>query len=307
MKKHIYALALIAALIMTSCANSADSDSAPEVTAQSTTTTTSQTTEQTENIVEVEIDGEPITTTTEETTTTTTTTKATTTKKKTKATTTTTTKATTTTTQPPVTTTKAVTTTAKPVTTTAKPATTTAKPVTTTTTTKATTTTTAAAKSSKSKLDLAYEAIIKGNSTAAQRELIRQDLIKYVKDKYSIKLDESLYAWTDENGNRTDKEAEAVDWGNCSYDFGVSNEFYSTDYYLTDYNWFGQYYTLSQLADMLKKEMYTSIDNSRYNDGKKSFNIVLYEHLYSMTQYSPIKLNTGIDIPEYVMVMCIEP
>ena len=107
----------------------------------------------------------------------------------------------------------------------------------TTTTAPKTTTTTTTAKATqpaknKTALDLAFEALVIGNSTAQQRELVRQYAIGIAMNTPSWKangcyLDESLYPMVDANGNPCYDESVAVDWGNASFNIQINTSYYT--------------------------------------------------------------------------------
>ena len=227
-KKIITALLALTMLFMTACGEDNSTD-----TSKADTTTTTSVTEQTEDGSSDSEDTTTTTTTTTQETTTTTT--AETSKKEEK----TTTKATTTTKQAVATTTTQAYTytqattkaTVKPVQTTKATVKVTAKA-----TTKATVKTTpkpTQPAANKSALDLAYEAVILGTSTKAQRDLICNDLNNYVIAKgYSKKLDKSLYALSDANGKPVEDVTLATDWGNSSFENGADNSNYTTAYLL---------------------------------------------------------------------------
>ena len=63
----------------------------------------------------------------------------------------------------------------------------------------------------------AYEALIRGNSTKAQRLLVRDDCIKYTIDKYGAKLDEGGYCFQLADGTPTCDTTIADDYGPCTF------------------------------------------------------------------------------------------
>ena len=299
-KKIITALLALTMLFMTACGEDNSTD-----TSKADTTTTTSVTEQTEDSSSDSEDTTTTTTTTTQETTTTTT--AETSKKEEKTTTTkATTKATTTTKQAvATTTTQAYTYTQATTKATAKPVQTTK--ATTKATSKATTkaTTKATVKpANKSALDLAYEAVILGTSTKAQRDLICNDLNNYVISKgYSKKLDKSLYALSDANGKPTEDITQATDWGNCGYNTGTANDTFTTSYRLGSSS-------LETARENYKAKLKAHIDydtsflSKTYNKPFSSykFNVVIYK------DYRYAELRTDLankyKTPRFVMVFC---
>ncbi len=293
-KKIISAFLALTMLFMTACGDSSQAD-----TSKADTTTTAA--EQDNSEADSSSDSEETTTTTAETTTTTsdisekeekssdtTTTSATTTTAKAQATTTTKqTVATTRATQKPVQTTRA----------------------TTRATTKATTKATQATRATqpaknKSALDLAYEAVILGTSTKAQRDLICNDLNNYVIAKgYSKKLDKSLYALSDANGKPVEDVTKATGWGNSGYESGTANDTFTTSYRLGTS-------TLEKAREDYKAKLKAHIDSDCTNwvkMFKRSFatyryNVVMYKDY----RYAELRsdLANKYKTPRYVMVVC---
>lgn len=297
-KKIISAFLALTMLFMTACGDSSQAD-----TSKADTTTTAV--EQDNSEIDSSSDSEETTTTTAETTTTTSDTSSkkeekstTTTKATTKATTTTTSQATTTTKQAVVTT--QATYTYKPVQTTK---------ATTRATTKATTKATQATRATqpaknKSALDLAYEAVILGTSTKAQRDLICNDLNNYVIAKgYSKKLDKSLYALSDANGKPVEDVTKAVGWGNCGYEVGQDNSKYTTSFRTGSF-------TLEKAREEYKTRLKEYIDINvsflakAYNKPFTNyrFNIVMFKETGNAVQR--LDLKSKYNTPRYVMVQC---
>ena len=298
-KKIISAILALTMLFMTACG----ADNSNDTSKADTTTTT--VTEQTEDSSSDSEDTTTTTTTQETTTTTSDTSKK---EEKTSTTTsaaeqskteTTTTKAQATTTTKAATqaTTKA---TAKPVQTTR---------ATTKATTKATVKTTKATQATqpaknKSALDLAYEAVILGTSTKAQRDLICNDLNNYVIAKgYSKKLDKSLYALSDANGKPVEDVTLATDWGNSSFENGADNSNYTTAYLLKSS-------TLEIARENYKAWLKSHID---YNVSclikiyNKPFSTYKFNAaMYKDTGVAPqrVDLAKQYKIPRYTMVLC---
>ncbi|MCR5479890.1 MAG: hypothetical protein K6F27_08560 [Ruminococcus sp.] len=292
-KKIITALLALTMLFMTACGedNSTDTSKAE--------TTTTAVTEQDNSEIDSSSDSEETTTTTADTTITTSDTSS---KKEEKTTTNTkaTTKATTTT--------KAVATTTKQAVVTTQ-ATYTYKPVQTTrattrATTKATTKATQATRATqpaknKSALDLAYEAVILGTSTKAQRDLICNDLNNYVISKgYSKKLDKSLYALSDANGKPVEDVTKATGWGNCGYFGGACNSDYTTAYLLGKS-------TLEKAREDYKIGLRNNTDYCAKSITKKNgyaFNIVMYKDVGNAVQRLDLKYKYSI--PRFTLVLC---
>lgn len=296
-KKIISAILALTMLFMTACGDSSQAD-----TSKAETTTV---TEQTESNTDSS-DAEDTTTTTTTTAETTTTTSDTSSKKEEKSTTTTkaTTKATTTTKAVATTTKQAVVTTQatysyKPVQTTR--ATTKATTKATVKTTKATQATRATQPAkNKSALDLAYEAVILGTSTKAQRDLICNDLNNYVIAKgYSKKLDKSLYALSDANGKPTEDITKAVGWGNSGFNEGLDQSSYTTAYLLGTS-------TLEKAREDYKTRLRGSIDYNAKDIksyvGSFQFNVVIYKD--SGIAVQRVDLQHKYKIPQYTMVLC---
>jgi len=290
-KKIITALLALTMLFMTACGDSSQADTSK---AETTTVTESNTDSS---------DAEDTTTTTTTTAETTTTTSDTSSKKEEKSTTTTkaTTKATTTTKTVATTTKQAVVTTQ---------ATYTYKPVQTTkattrATTKATTKATQATRATqpaknKSALDLAYEAVILGTSTKAQRDMICNDLNNYVITKgYSKKLDKSLYALSDANGKPTEDITKAVGWGNSGFNEGLDQSSYTTAYLLGTSS-------LEKAREDYKTRLRGSIDYNAKDIksyvGSFQFNVVIYKD--SGIAVQRVDLQHKYKIPQYTMVLC---
>lgn len=159
----------------------------------------------------------------------------------------------------------------------------------------------------------AYEALIVGNSTTAQRELIRQDVIAYINKNYpALKLDESLSVFLDKNGNPTDIYSEQVEFGHNNGTTGVDYDELSTAYYLLKTNpsspmadyckrMYGD--SLSDYAKQLRNDCLTWVDHdAEYYKGVvplNTFNVCL---IYKDTSHI-VEGNTGIDIPEYQMMI----
>ena len=296
-KKITSAILALAMLLMTACGDSSLAD-----TSKADTTTTAV--EQDNSEIDSSSDSEETTTTTAETTTTTSDTS----KKEEKSSDTTTTSATTTTAKAQATTTTtkqaAVTTkaTVKPVQTTKATVKVTAKA-----TTKATVKTTpkpTQPAANKSALDLAYEAVILGTSTKAQRDMICNDLNNYVITKgYSKKLDKSLYALSDANGKPTEDITKAVGWGNSGYESGTANDTFTTSYRLGTS-------TLEKAREDYKAKLKAHIDCDCTNwvkMFKRSFatyryNVVMYKDQHYAEQRAD--LYNKYKTPCYVMVVC---
>ena len=159
----------------------------------------------------------------------------------------------------------------------------------------------------------AYEALIVGNSTAAQRELIRQDVIAYINKNYpQYTLNENIAQWVDKNGNPTNVLSEGVQFDTTTGTTGVDYDELSTAYYLLKTNpsspmadyckrMYGD--SLSDYAKQLRNNCLTWADfDAEYYKGVatfKTFNVCL---VYKDT-YHTVKNNTGVDIPEYQMVI----
>ncbi len=291
-KKIISALLALVMLCMTACGDSSQAD-----TSKADTTTTAV--EQDNSEIDSSSDSEETTTTTAETTTTTSDTS----KKEEKSSDTTTTSATTTTTKA-----QATTTTTKQAVVTTKA--TTVKPVQTTkattrATTKATTKATQATRATqpaknKSALDLAYEAVILGTSTKAQRDLICNDLNNYVIAKgYSKKLDKSLYALSDANGKPVEDVTKATGWGNCGFNEGMDQSNYTTAYLLGKS-------TLEKAREDYKARLKGSLDYNAKDInafvGSFRFNVVIYKD--SGIAVQRVDLQYKYKIPQYTMVLC---
>ena len=293
-KKITSAILALAMLLMTACGDSSLAD-----TSKADTTTTAV--EQDNSEVDSSSDSEETTTTTAETTTTTSDTS----EKEEKSSDTTTTSSTTTKAQATTTTKKVATTTkatVKPVQTTKATVKVTAKA-----TTKATVKTTpkpTQPAANKSALDLAYEAVILGTSTKAQRDMICNDLNNYVITKgYSKKLDKSLYALSDANGKPTEDITKAVGWGNSGYESGTANDTFTTSYRLGTS-------TLEKAREDYKAKLKAHIDCDCTNwvkMFKRSFatyryNVVMYKDQHYAEQRAD--LYNKYKTPCYVMVVC---
>lgn len=167
----------------------------------------------------------------------------------------------------------------------------------------AVTLTTKGGTTSSAAVDKAYQSLIVGNSTAEQRELIRQDLIAYVKRTHpEYTFDERIYAMVDANGKPTTIMADAVETGNSCWASGIDADDEITDYYV-----FGK--SLSSLAKTFRNDCYDIVEHDIYvwnmsnikNGIKPSydrFNIIIY----LCDDNSAIKYNTGKDLPSYVII-----
>ncbi len=290
-KKIISAILALTMLFMTACGADNSTD-----TSKADTTTTAVAQDNSE--IDSSSDSEETTTTTADTTTTTSDTS----KKEEKSSDTTTTSATTTTAKA-----QATTTTTKQAAITTRA---TVKPVqtakaTTKSTTKATVKTTKATQATqpaknKSSLDLAYEAVILGTSTKAQRDLICNDLNNYVISKgYSKKLDKSLYALSDANGKPTEDITKAVGWGNSGFNEGLDQSSYTTAYLLGTS-------TLEKAREDYKTRLRGSIDYNAKDIksyvGSFQFNVVIYKD--SGIAVQRVDLQHKYKIPQYTMVLC---
>lgn len=281
-KKIISAFLALTMMFMTACGDSSQAD-----TSKADTTTTAA--EQDNSEADSSSDSEETTTTTAETTTTTSDTS----KKEEKSSDTTTTSAATTTTKQAVATTKA---TQKPVQTTKATVKVTAKA-----TTKATVKTTpkpTQPAANKSALDLAYEAVILGTSTKAQRDMICNDLNNYVISKgYSKKLDKSLYALSDANGKPVEDVTKANGWGNCGYYGGWDNSNYTTEYLLGTS-------TLEQAREHYKTGLRNNTDYcaKSITVSGYAFNVVMYKDVGNAVQRLDLKYK--YNIPRYTLVLC---
>ncbi len=147
----------------------------------------------------------------------------------------------------------------------------------------------------------AYAAILRGDSTKAQRELIRQDLIAYtLKQEPSLILDETLYAFTDANGNPTDNWDNAVAFGNCGFDVGEMTDMEMSYWYMqgdTRINVPSRDECVKQVQRHFKEHIDDDISN--YRKGLYSgnhFNIVL-TYSYNSVVYD----NCGLILPNYTM------
>lgn len=155
----------------------------------------------------------------------------------------------------------------------------------------------------------AYEAILRGDSTAQQRELIRQDLIAYVLEQEpSFILDESLYAYADANGNPTENLDKAVYWGNSGFEVGADTDLEMSYYHMNILGDVSNGLSIMSQDECVKstKERFKEhIDSTIkcYREGLRrieSFNIVL---LY--TYHSSVELNTGLILPSYGATMVL--
>lgn len=90
----------------------------------------------------------------------------------------------------------------------------------------------------------AYEAIIRGTSTKAQRLLVRDDCIKYTIDKYGAQLDEGGYCFQLADGTPTCDTTIADDYGPC--EFGGHGE---TSMITPD--WIGGFKTLASCTRLM--------------------------------------------------------
>lgn len=163
-------------------------------------------------------------------------------------------------------------------------------------------------------VDKAYQSLIVGNSTAEQRELVRQDIIAYTKKAHpELTFDERIYAWEDKNGNPTLIFADAVKAGNCCFTEGIDLDQEQTAYYfMNDTGWAGEAmrktygnYTLESLAQGLKKNCYESVDDdvAYWNSNRvlDRFNIVIY----LWDDANAIIQNTGKYIEPWTIVTCL--
>lgn len=156
-------------------------------------------------------------------------------------------------------------------------------------------------------LDKAYQSLVIGNSTAKQRELVRQDLIKYVvtKDK-RFKLNEGLYALADENGNPVYDTALACNFGNSGYCSNPSCEAFCSAYYSTTYaKLYKKDTSITALGKDLQSYLKESFDYNLETINEFSLS-TSYE--YNVDVYlvdnGVIKLNTGKNIPNYSFTLC---
>jgi len=154
----------------------------------------------------------------------------------------------------------------------------------------------------QNQLLVAYEALISGKSTQAQRDLIKQDLAQYTYQKYKGRYDTSLYAFKDASGKPTQEESKSVDFGNCGFNTGCSHENETTDYF---------YYKkdIKKLAQdyMQKLKKHIDSDVAKINKecktpfAQQQFNIVIYKSKYdAMLIYDA----NHPDEPLYVTVLC---
>ncbi|MBQ9531587.1 MAG: hypothetical protein IJR70_05905 [Eubacterium sp.] len=90
----------------------------------------------------------------------------------------------------------------------------------------------------------AYEALIRGTSTKAQRLLVRDDCIKYTIDKYGAQLDEGGYCFQLADGTPTCDTTKADDYGPC--EFGGHGE---TSMITPD--WIGGFKTLASCTRLM--------------------------------------------------------
>ena len=160
----------------------------------------------------------------------------------------------------------------------------------------------------KSALDLAYEAVILGTSTKAQRDLICNDLNNYVIAKgYSKKLDKSLYALSDANGKPVEDVTKAVGWGNSGFEGGSDNSTYTTAYLLGKS-------TLEKAREDYKVGLRSNIDycaKTTIEYAKKAFvsktfrfNIITYKDTGNAVQRLDLKYK--YNIPRYTTVLCYD-
>lgn len=144
-------------------------------------------------------------------------------------------------------------------------------------------------------LNKAIAALIKGNSTKKQRELIRQYEINYVSKTYPDKvLDEKLYAYTDKNGKRTDNQTKSKYYGNSEFEGGSSHEQETTYYYWgTD--------TLNNATNYFKIRIKEHVDSNVCGFNFKNYNIVacLWEKPAQSLQTS-----LRMDLPLYIYIFC---
>ena len=287
-KKIISAFLALTMLFMTACGDSSQAD-----TSKADTTTTAV--EQDNSEADSSSDSEETTTTAD-----TTTTPSDTSEKEEKSSDTTTTSSTTTKAQATTTTTKQAVATTRA---TQKPVQTTR--ATTKATTKATVKTTKTTQATqpaknKSALDLAYEAVILGTSTKAQRDMICNDLNNYVIAKgYSKKLDKSLYALSDANGKPVEDVTKATGWGNCGFNEGMDQSNYTTAYLLGKS-------TLEKAREDYKARLKGSLDYNAKDInafvGSFRFNVVIYKD--SGIAVQRVDLQYKYKIPQYTMVLC---
>lgn len=155
----------------------------------------------------------------------------------------------------------------------------------------------------------AYESILRGDSTAQQRELIRQDLIAYVLEQEpSFILDESLYAYADANGNPTHNVDIATAWGNSGFDFGAIADVEMSLYHMNilgnapkDLSLPSQDECVKRVQKLFRGRVDGTIEN--YREGLRSierFNISL-EYSY----HSCVEDNTGLILPCYCLNMLV--
>ena len=157
-------------------------------------------------------------------------------------------------------------------------------------------------------LNKAMAALIKGNSTKKQRELIRQYEINYVSKTYPDKiLDEKLCAFKDKNGKPTEiydesyselgKEAS----GNCCFNGGWQNTFETGFYYWGEIS-------IDKAVKKLKNGIKECVDSdvriSKVTDLKiHNYNVVIA--LFDIAAEN-LKIATGKDLPLYYGILCFD-
>ena len=161
-------------------------------------------------------------------------------------------------------------------------------------------------------VDKAYQSLIKGDSTAADREIVRQDLIAYMKKNHpEYTLDERIYAFSDKSGKPTViyAESEGINSGNCCFTDGVGLDQEQTAYYyIGDTSWIGEAirktlgdnYSLESLAKQLRQDCYEYIeyDVEVWKTNRKDldrFNVIIY--LFP-DDY------TGLGFPAWTIINC---
>ena len=151
--------------------------------------------------------------------------------------------------------------------------------------------------SQSDKVYKAYQSFIVGNPTSAQIDLVEKDLESYISKKYSyMTYNSGIYAFIDKDGNLTNDNLIAVDWGNATFASGVGFEDYITEYYVFNYD-------LDTLTKKLIDELYDYADaniTGYWNESNRydSFNVIVYKE----KDNHAIKYNTGKDLPMYTLV-----
>ena len=115
----------------------------------------------------------------------------------------------------------------------------------------------------------AYEALIRGTSTKAQRLLVRDDVIKYTIEKYNGKLDEKGYCFETADGQPTCDTTKASAYGPCEFGEHAETSFFTA-------YWVGGFNTLAECTRRMIQDSRSGADHNIRDGSLFNVQVVYY-------------------------------